>query len=223
VFFGLIFWTFYMALEPFVRRRWPHAIISWSRLLKGELRDPVVGGDLLIGSFFGVAAAVVFVFAALYSHAYSFYLPSIWLLSGGDGPIGYWLDGVSSAVGQGLSLLFFTFLFKVVFRRAWLALLVIIPVGYVFQAPTGLPPATLLAIVAALAVPLLYLLLRKGLLAVIAAIATFYLLNGLSITMNSEASGNTASLLMLATVAGCGWLVLRSTLAGRRLWIMDLP
>jgi serine/threonine-protein kinase len=223
VFFGLIFWTFYMALEPFVRRRWPHAIISWSRLLKGELRDPVVGGDLLIGSFFGVTAAVVLAFAALWSHTYSFYLPSTWLLSGGGGPIGYWLDGVSSAVGQGLSLLFFTFLFKVVFRRAWLALLVIIPVAYVFQAATALPPAALLSIVAALAMPLLYLLLRKGLLAAIAAIATFSLLNGLSVTMDSEAPGNTASLLMLATVAGCGWLVLRSTLAGRRLWKMDLP
>jgi hypothetical protein len=44
-----IFWVLYMAFEPQVRRRSPNALISWSRLLKGRWRDPVVGADLLIG------------------------------------------------------------------------------------------------------------------------------------------------------------------------------
>jgi predicted Ser/Thr protein kinase len=54
------FWMVYMALEPYVRRRWPQSLIGWSRLLGGAVRDPVVGGNLLIGAVFGVATAAVF-------------------------------------------------------------------------------------------------------------------------------------------------------------------
>jgi len=40
---------FYLAIEPFVRRRWPETLISWSRLLAGDFRDPLVGRHVLIG------------------------------------------------------------------------------------------------------------------------------------------------------------------------------
>ena len=51
-------WLFYIALEPDLRQRWPHRIISWSRLLAGRWHDPLVGRDLLIGGLFvaGIAA-----------------------------------------------------------------------------------------------------------------------------------------------------------------------
>jgi serine/threonine-protein kinase len=48
-------WLLYVALEPFVRKRWPQRIISWSRLLAGGFRDPLVGRDILIGAVFGVS------------------------------------------------------------------------------------------------------------------------------------------------------------------------
>lgn len=54
VFVACFFWLLYMALEPLVRRRWPTRIISWSRLLAGGWRDPLVGRDILIGALFGV-------------------------------------------------------------------------------------------------------------------------------------------------------------------------
>jgi len=46
-------WLFYLAVEPWVRRKWPQTIISWSRLLSGQVRDPLVGRDLLIGLALG--------------------------------------------------------------------------------------------------------------------------------------------------------------------------
>jgi tRNA A-37 threonylcarbamoyl transferase component Bud32 len=46
-------WLFYIALEPAVRRRWPNVIISWSRFLAGDWRDPMVGRDVLVGSILG--------------------------------------------------------------------------------------------------------------------------------------------------------------------------
>lgn len=38
----LVCWLMYMALEPYVRRRWPDMLIGWSRLLAGDYRDPLV-------------------------------------------------------------------------------------------------------------------------------------------------------------------------------------
>jgi serine/threonine-protein kinase len=54
VFTAVFVWLLYVALEPFVRKRWPQRIISWSRLLAGSYRDPLVGRDVLIGAVFGV-------------------------------------------------------------------------------------------------------------------------------------------------------------------------
>ena len=45
----------YISLEPHLRRVWPRALISWTRLLSGQVRDPLVGRDVLIGMFVGVA------------------------------------------------------------------------------------------------------------------------------------------------------------------------
>jgi hypothetical protein len=52
-------WILYVALEPYARRRWPHALIAWNRLLDGRLRDPLVGRDLLIGAVGGTAISVL--------------------------------------------------------------------------------------------------------------------------------------------------------------------
>jgi serine/threonine-protein kinase len=47
------FWALYVALEPFMRRHWPRMLISWTRLLAGGWRDPLVGRDLLVGASAG--------------------------------------------------------------------------------------------------------------------------------------------------------------------------
>ncbi|MBL0926165.1 MAG: serine/threonine protein kinase [Phycisphaerales bacterium] len=51
------FWLFYVAMEPAVRRLWPHTLITWSRLVAGRVRDPAVGRDVLTGLVFGGGAA----------------------------------------------------------------------------------------------------------------------------------------------------------------------
>jgi len=45
----------YLAFEPWVRRLWPHALITWSRVLAGQWRDPVVGRDVMIAVLAAVA------------------------------------------------------------------------------------------------------------------------------------------------------------------------
>ena len=53
VFSGVFIWLIYVAIEPIARRRWPDLLISWSRLLAGRFRDPLVGRDVLVGILFG--------------------------------------------------------------------------------------------------------------------------------------------------------------------------
>jgi len=52
-------WVYYIALEPYVRRFWPEAVVSWSRLLAGRVRDPLIARDVLIGLAAGYAFIVL--------------------------------------------------------------------------------------------------------------------------------------------------------------------
>ncbi|HVT44954.1 MAG TPA: serine/threonine-protein kinase [Thermoanaerobaculia bacterium] len=54
---GVVAWAGYIALEPIVRRQWPHRIISWTRLIHGDWRDPLVGRDILFGVLLGLLMA----------------------------------------------------------------------------------------------------------------------------------------------------------------------
>ena len=46
--FGIV-WLFYIAFEPYLRRIWPETMVSWVRLLRGRIKNPLVGRDVLIG------------------------------------------------------------------------------------------------------------------------------------------------------------------------------
>lgn len=52
-------WLYYVGFEPYVRRLWPDVLITWSRVVSGRFRDPVVGRDLLVGCAFAIAFALV--------------------------------------------------------------------------------------------------------------------------------------------------------------------
>lgn len=59
---AVVIWLFYIALEPYVRRRSPHRIISWSRLMAGNWRDPLVGRDILLGLIIGLGGTALSTF-----------------------------------------------------------------------------------------------------------------------------------------------------------------
>ena len=127
-FWAILVWILYMALEPYARRRWPHILISWKRLLAGRLRDPLVGRDVLLGAVAGMLLAVCF---------RSFWLVPAWL--GLPPPLpdvyitGPTLTQLRHAAGfrlfvnafgavlYSLSFLFILVLLRVVVRKQWLA------------------------------------------------------------------------------------------------------
>ncbi len=61
VFWAMVVWLVYIAQEPYARRRWPHMLISWKRLLGGSFRDPLVGRDVLLGAVAGSVLGLGFV------------------------------------------------------------------------------------------------------------------------------------------------------------------
>ena len=48
-------WMAYVSFEPYVRRLWPGTLISWTRVLSGRVRDPLIGRDVLVGLLAAVA------------------------------------------------------------------------------------------------------------------------------------------------------------------------
>ncbi|MEE8138864.1 MAG: serine/threonine-protein kinase, partial [Thermoanaerobaculia bacterium] len=58
---GVLLWLTYIALEPFVRRRWPESMVSWTRLMSGRIRDPLVGSHILLGAAMGILFALLYV------------------------------------------------------------------------------------------------------------------------------------------------------------------
>jgi hypothetical protein len=54
-----ILWLLYLAVEPYVRRFWPATVVSWSRLMARQWRDPLVGRDILFGVALGVLVTVL--------------------------------------------------------------------------------------------------------------------------------------------------------------------
>jgi hypothetical protein len=122
-------WAKYLALEPFVRKRWPGRIISWARLLAGDFRDPLVGRDVLIGALFGIGMTLwqLFFFLGRGRFGNSIprptFEPSILNLG-----IGSFVDSfvgqLSSPLLYGFQFLFVVLLLALLFRRDWLGFIV---------------------------------------------------------------------------------------------------
>jgi hypothetical protein len=122
VFYGVLFWAIYLALEPFVRRHWPQTLVSWTTLLGGRVRDRVVGRDVLFGVAIGVAVAVLI--RAIESLAGSSIVwPSIDLLLGTRSTMGEILTRGLYAIRTALFMVLLLVLLRVVVRRQWAAAL----------------------------------------------------------------------------------------------------
>ncbi len=130
-------WLLYLALEPYVRRRWPQTLISWSRVLSGRLRDPLVGRDILIGGLFAAALYLVDRLAELALGWLGAPPPRpgwerLSELRGGRFLIGQLLD--PGFILSPLIHLFLLFVLMIVLRKQWLAAVAFVLLGAVLSA-----------------------------------------------------------------------------------------
>jgi serine/threonine-protein kinase len=220
LFVSAFLWLMYMALEPYVRRRWPYRIVSWTRAVSGRFRDPLVGRDLLVGGVFGIAVSISFRLTVL--------LPA-WLGQPPPSPIGIVpgpllglrgalaaiLSSQVSALINALALLFVPLLLVVLLRRERLANGVFFLVMLLLVAPAwgDFPTGTILAAVAAG----LYVLvvLRFGLVATAMAFFTTQALLGAPLTLDASAWYAGSAMLAALSIAGLAVYAFVVSLGGR--------
>jgi serine/threonine-protein kinase len=221
--------VFYLAIEPYARRLRPEGLVSWTRLLKGRLRDPLVGRDALIGAAFGMGfhllALVGFELAVgsgqppwmpnAYSHA---------ALAGGRHAVAQLLESSfrALAVALGLTLLFL--LLKIVLRKTWVAAaafaLVFVVLGLVttiyIEGPAMAPAALAsdLAFNALQGAAIAVLVVRYGVLSTAVAFTVSNVLVFLPISLDPSRPYFATSLLALGTIAVLALVAYRVSLAG---------
>ena len=224
LFISGVTWTLYLAVEPWVRRHWPQTIISWSRLLSGKVRDPLVGRDILFGVILGVVWILIFQirFIPMIRMGASPARVSTEFLMGGREALGAWLRQWPQSIQTTLAFFFLLFALKVLLRKEWIAGIALVAI---FALPRGLSshymaveiPAQIL--VYAIAV---IIVLRFGFVPLVCAVFTINLVANVPLSADFAAWFMPASILaLLSVVALAGWGFYHS-LGGERLWRPEL-
>jgi serine/threonine protein kinase len=212
----------YLALEPYVRRHEPHTLISWTRLLSGQWRDPLVGRDLLSGATYGVLLTI-------FEQTDNFLLPLLGKLP----PVPGYLDprsllGVRPALGAllfyilvfllySLLVFFFLFLLRLAVRRDWIAALVVVLLAASTNSGGEYPISTFIFSVLIWA-SIVVVLKKFGLLALIVGLVVQNVLAVFPTTSHLTrwyANAGLAGILLIAIAAAYGFY---TALAGQSLF-----
>jgi hypothetical protein len=211
-------WIFYVALEPYVRRRWPQIMITWSRLLGGGARDPLVGGHVLLGIALGVGLHTLFWIPLLLcqrSGQLTFQEPPLATLLDARHMTLQLLASTLGAVFVSLLILLFLFVFRAMFRRLWLAVAALIVLLVVFLAPMTLIYAFFDVLIAALAV---LALIRFGILSLMSGVIVLLTLGVFLFAADFSAWYAGSSLFAIGSVLALTAYALYTALAGRPLF-----
>jgi serine/threonine-protein kinase len=126
---GLL-WILYLAVEPYVRRFWPSTVVSWSRLMARQWRDPLVGRDILFGAGLGTLLYALDLSAHLLSQWLGYSMPprtpSLDELLGTRFVLAQVGNQVFNALLNALFVVFGMVLLKIIVRREWAAVTVAI-------------------------------------------------------------------------------------------------
>jgi hypothetical protein len=214
-------WIYYLAIEPFVRRRWPHILISMSRLFAGRYSDPLVGREILLGVIGGVAASTLMSSKGLIAPLSGLtYLPVNRLsMVGMESPVGIGFTIFlmqAQAVGFALGWATLLVVFRALLRSdrfALMALLLTVGLVGIERFPLFDYGLTLLAIL-----PLVLLLRYAGVLSLAVAFTVYYAVLSNPLTLDASEWFALRSFAILAGFALAGFYGLYCSLAGRPLF-----
>ncbi len=223
-FYGVLIWTLYLGLEPYARRRWPHTLISWSSVLIGRVRDPVVGRDTLVGCMLGAFIPVIGVLSNVAKQHLGGWTPDMYeprVLLGLRGTLATCLLGLPHGVRETLFFFLLILILRALLRNQWLA-----GAAYVILwSATNLSAHNLLVnltVSVLLYTAFAYVMLRWGLLATAVGVFVVSVLGNTPYTTQSQAWYFDDQLFMLAVVAALSVWAFRTAIGGRRLLKEDL-
>lgn len=183
-----VIWLLYIALEPYLRRRWPQGVISWSRLLAGRFGDPLIARDLLVGCTVGILMSALllleFSLRPMLGGPMPVPISPDWLmLLGPRFALAEMLSVAFNAVLSGLGFFFILLLVRMALRRDWMAIAFVFVVGVALNvigaSESGSPLILMVITMAVIWSTIVFVTLRFGLLAGIVSIfsANFLLLS----------------------------------------------
>jgi predicted Ser/Thr protein kinase len=115
-----VVWMLYLALEPAVRSRWPHAIVTWNRILAGQWKDAQVGSHMLIGAALGTGMWALLDIATIEPNQLSVGI-ALWPLLGARAWVSAYVLNAEDALILGLLAFFAIFGLRVLLKKDWLA------------------------------------------------------------------------------------------------------
>jgi hypothetical protein len=215
---GIRYWVFYLALEPWVRRYWPQNLVTWSRLLAGRWRDPLVGRDVLVGILLGLVYLLLF---QSYFLANLFHGSSPQAMASTPIAARYWASTLAyrldNAVDGGLLFFLFLFVLRAVFRKQWLGglvfVLIFVAIRWHGEGP-WYTPLFLLAIWTTIVV----VMVRFGLFATVCLVFLIDTPLEMLFTTDFTAWYGQSSLVIVALIAAAAVWGFRTSLGGRPLF-----
>jgi serine/threonine-protein kinase len=119
--FPLAVWLLYLSIEPLARRHWPDSLISWTRLSRGRVRNPLVASHVLAG----IAVSEAFVLAAASVRDLINPVPepgsAQFALNGAIGEMGDYVFWLAQGVLSAMIFLACVVLSRLVVRKTWVA------------------------------------------------------------------------------------------------------
>jgi hypothetical protein len=212
-------WVLYMAIEPYVRRRWPEMLISWTRVLAGNVYDSRVGRDVMLGAVGGAAMAIIqngvnalpawFRVSNILPIA-----PALLVVRGPAGMLAALGAHASQAVQWALATISFLVVARFITRRDWLAVILSgASLGMVVLAAENIPVAVTAAMLCAVIV--YSLLFRFGLLSVAVTLFFYFVLRRWPLTLDFSQWFVWRSIFSMAVLAGITVYALLAINAGR--------
>lgn len=224
-FTGFYLWLLYIALEPFLRRRWPHRIISWSRLLRGEFRDPLVGRHILIGATCGALIVCLTAITPVVMRGLN--IPFDLMTNPGTTLLGsHFFARLGSQVTAGLFIPFLMFflllLFVTIVRNEWVSVALLWIVVMVLNTLVMNGGLKLLPLTGFTAVTSIVLLYRYGLLSLTTAVFVMHLWVFYPVTTELRAWYAVDFLIAVVMCVGLTTYAFYTSLAGQKLFAGNL-
>ena len=221
--YGFVVRMMYLALEPYVRKRWPQTIISSTAILRGRARDPVVGRDILIGIAVQTSLTVIarLIDMQVLGASPEPRLGPVEGLLGIRVTAALCLGSLLHGIREALLFFFLLFVLRVLLRNQWAA---VVGVAALFATlaflGTNHPVLTGLENLIANGV-IAYIVLRFGLLSLAASVFAGNLISNLHPTLNFSSWYAWNAVFVLALMVGLAAWACYTSLGGQQVWKQD--
>jgi serine/threonine-protein kinase len=218
-------WMIYLALEPYVRRRWPQTLISWNRVVFGSFADPLAGTHVLIGAMFGALLALLTQIVLHINQgariSTDLAVPSLSALLGGKFAAAHLLELTDYAIVNSLYFLYVMFVLRLLLRNQAVAAVALVSITSLLFTGTGSGNIGLnTAITGVGGAAAVFLLMRHGLLALVSCVSVVSVLTQFPLTTDLSSWYAGTWLLSVIVVLGAAVFGFRAATAGQA-WLTD--